>query len=62
MGDGNDNANTKKQKSKWTTSYCTMTMEQSEPRLGLRIFELLKKAKPVEKVLCLSELEVKYNL
>ncbi|KAF8446507.1 hypothetical protein BGX38DRAFT_1271102 [Terfezia claveryi] len=39
-----------------------MTREQSERRLGITIFELLKKAKPLEKVLRLGEPEVKYNL
>ena len=47
MGDGNTNP--KKRKSKWNTSYCTMTMAQAEKRLGFRL-DLLDEL-PVEEML-----------
>ena len=57
-----EDSTNKKRKSKWTTLYCNMTTEQTERRLVLRIFELLMKAKPIEKVLRLGEPGVKYYL
>ena len=45
MGDEND---TKKRKSKWTTSYSKMTIPEAEKRLGV---ELALRAIPVKKML-----------
>ncbi|KAH8148986.1 uncharacterized protein LAJ45_06961 [Morchella importuna] len=61
MGDENTNMNQKKRKTKWTTSYSNMSIENSERRLGLRIFELLGRARPVEQIICLRE-GVKYDV
>lgn len=46
---GDDNTNTKKPKSKWTTSYSNMSIKQAEDRLGFRLRSL--KETPVKAML-----------